>query len=308
MRVDIRRDLDTLDLRLKALLPEEYQETYEEVQPVSMGSAGLKFDSAGNVAWNEIWGSFCDLAMAGGPPHKGKLLEPGSRTAIEAHADRYADVVDEICRGVMMTTLLDAGRSPVSGWIRLECYTEAMAKWLLRAITMENVAVRRVAAMLDLPAAPSFRLEKEIKNVITVIAKTSHYWLEHMPRLQQRAIANLLAQLDEESPLIEPAPAHEHEHERAREHALSLKMADAIHQQLGLRASPHRYAGWLGIECPSTRLAIWIMRALVACNVLSRREDTVLFVPVNPATDPEGETVVSALVRIHGLAAAKQIA
>lgn len=324
MRADTRKALETLDLRLKALLPPEYQETYEKMQPTPMRSAPLKFDAAGNVAWNEIWGSFCDLAMAGGPPHKGQLLEPGSESEIESHADRYAEVVEEICRGVMMTTLLDAERSPVPGWIRVECYTETMAKWLLRAIAMENVAIRRTAALLDLPAAPHFRLEKEIKNVITVIAKTSHYWLEHMSRLQQRAIANLLTQLDEESPLVEPATAPDGQSAAAKPTlklaaakkaaaqtpaapTAATKIAEVIEQQCGLRASPHRYTGWLGVECPSPRAAIWMMRALVASNILARREASALFVPVNPSTDPNGETVASAVVHIHALAAVKNV-
>jgi hypothetical protein len=33
--------------------------------------------------------------------------------------------------------------------------------------------------VLLLPAGPAFQLEKEIKNVITVLAKTFHYWTEH---------------------------------------------------------------------------------------------------------------------------------
>jgi len=43
---------------------------------------------------------------------------------------------------------------------------------MLRAITMENVAVRLEGRALDLPAAPVFRIDKEIKNVVTVVAKT----------------------------------------------------------------------------------------------------------------------------------------
>ena len=81
-----------------------------------------------------------------------------------------------------MTTLLDTSVSPVPGWVLSSCLSEAMTGWLLRAIVMENVAARAEGMALDLPAAPHFRLEKEIKNVVTVIAKTSHYWLEHMPR------------------------------------------------------------------------------------------------------------------------------
>ena len=75
-----RRALEALDARLRTLLPEEYRDVYEDVQPISMGSAGLKYDADGQVAWDQMWGSFCDLAMAGGPPHKGTLLEPGHRS------------------------------------------------------------------------------------------------------------------------------------------------------------------------------------------------------------------------------------
>jgi sirohydrochlorin cobaltochelatase len=51
--------------------------------------------------------------------------------------------------------------------------------WLLRAIVVENVSVRRENNVLYLPAAPHFQLGGEIKNVITVVAKTHHYWTEH---------------------------------------------------------------------------------------------------------------------------------
>ena len=89
-------ELQVFEARLKTLLPEEYRECYEDVQPVSMGSAGLKFDSEGRVAWNEIWGSFCDLAMAGGPPHRGKLLEPATKAEIDADRAGYRNVINEL--------------------------------------------------------------------------------------------------------------------------------------------------------------------------------------------------------------------
>src|SRR5829696_8884708 len=97
-----RMALEELDARLQTILPEQYQDSYEEMAPVPMRSAGLKYGADGRVAWNEIWGSFCDLAMAGGPPHKGSLLEPGRGDDIGAQRDRYAEVAEEICRGVMM--------------------------------------------------------------------------------------------------------------------------------------------------------------------------------------------------------------
>jgi len=291
--------LEELDARLKTILPEEYQESYESMEPVPMRSAGLKYDGDGKVAWNEIWGSFCDLAMAGGPPHKGALLEAGRPGDISAEAARYGEVVEEICRGIMMTTYLEADPSPVPGWVRVTCLSDAMAAWLLRAVVMENVAARGEGLVLDLPAAPHFRLEKEIKNVITVIAKTSHYWLEHMPRAQQRGIASLLARLAKESPLVAPAAAGDAQEAGA--------LSDAIGRDTGLHTSSGRYAGWLAVECPSVKSAIWMMRALVAGNILSRREGTTLFVPVNHDADPGGGRVARAVARTHRLASARGV-
>jgi hypothetical protein len=233
-------DLSVIEQRLKLILPAEYQG--RDVEPASMGSAGLKFGEDGKVAWDEIWGSFCDLAMAGGPPHKGKLLEPG-----DTGGARYAEVVAEICRAVKLVTGLNASAGE-AGWVRVECYDEAMAGWLLRAITMENVAVRASEWWLDLPAGAEYRLEKEIKNVVTVIAKTCHYWTDHMWPRQHREIGELFAVMEKESPLVRPGSD-----------------------------------GWRGVECGDVRSAVWTMRALVACNVLARREGTVLLVPQGKA-------------------------
>jgi sirohydrochlorin cobaltochelatase len=54
---------------------------------------------------------------------------------------------------------------------------------MLRAIVVENVSVRREDNVLWFPAGPDFRLDKEIRNVITVAAKTNHYWQEHVAGL-----------------------------------------------------------------------------------------------------------------------------
>ena len=50
-----------------------------------------------------------------------------------------------------------------------------------------------------------------------------------------------------------------------------------------------------------------MMRALVASNVLSRREGTVLFVPVNAVTDPDGTIVAGAVERVHRCASARGV-
>lgn len=295
---DVQQTLEALDARIKTLLPEAYRDSYENVQPVSMGSAALKYDADGEVAWDQIWGSFCDLAMAGGPPHKGTLLEPGTEAAIDAQFDRYDEVAEEICRGIRMVTGLRAYPSSTPGWVCVTCLGDGMAEWLLRAIVMENVAARRRGAILELPAAPHFRLEKEIKNVITVVAKTCHYWLGHIPQTRQQAIAELFFAMSGESPLVEPDLSTEDDE-------LASTVAAMIERDTGLRRSSHRGAGWLGVECGSVRAAVWMMRALVARNVLSRREGNVLFVPISPTTDPGGKIVAGAVAHVYRCASAR---
>ena len=276
--VDEDKALETLDERLRTLLPEQYQDTYEQMQPVPMRSAGLKYAADGTVAWDEMWGSFCDLAIAGGPPHKGQLLGPGVEADINEEFDRYDEVGEEICRGIRMVTGLRAYISPAPGWVSVTCLSDAMAAWLMRAIVMENVAARRAGAILELPVAPQFRLEKEIKNVITVIAKTCHYWMGHIPPHQQQAIAELFATISQESPVVAPAfpdAGVDEDHRR-----LATSVAAAIQRDTGLARSPDASTDWVGIECPNVRAAVWMMRALVTTNVLSRREGHVLFLPL----------------------------
>ena len=50
-----------------------------------------------------------------------------------------------------------------------------------------------------------------------------------------------------------------------------------------------------------------MMRALVASNVLSRREGTVLFVPVNTAVDSDGTRITDTVVRVYGYACARGV-
>jgi hypothetical protein len=292
------RTLRTLEDRIRTLLPEEYQECYDDIEPVSMGSAGLKFGRDGKVAWDEIWGSFCDLAMAGGPPHKGTLLEPGSVAEIERQPGRQKEVVAEICRGIRMVTELAVNPSPNPGWVQVGCETESMAGWLVRAIVMENVSAWREESVLELPAGPHYRLEKEVKNVITVIAKTCHYFADHLRSGQQRAIGKLFHEMDAAWPLVQPAVAG-HGFDPGQHDALSTKIAEAIQQRTGLRRSGKAYNGWVGVKCPVVRDAIVMMRLLSTVNVLARREDTTLYVPVNPETDPAGEIVANAVTEVH---------
>ncbi len=279
--------------RLQTLLPGIYRGRMDEVKPVSMGSAPLAFDVDGNVEWDRMWGSFCDLAMAGGPPHKGKLLEPGTQESILAEPEKYARVCDEIIRGIALAARLQAVPSSSPGWILVRCKNHTMAEWMLRAITMENVSVRLEQGAILLPAGPAFRVEKEIKNVITVVAKTAHYWTGHLIRLQQLGIANLFYQLESEAPLLQPAWCGGMEYTDVREH-----IERALEDATGLRTTDHDYADWIGLDCGSVSSAITTMRRLMASNILSRREETAIFLPLNPVADPRGTRLARSVAEL----------
>lgn len=160
------------------ILPPRYRGG-KKVSAAPMGTAPMRYTATGQVAWNEMWATFCDLALAGGPPHRDTLLEPVPPDEIRANLPAYERVLAEIERGLRLVTGLPVVRSERLGWIGLRCEDEEMALWLLRAIIVENVCVRRERVTLFLPVGPDFRMEKEIKNVITVVAKTYHYWMEH---------------------------------------------------------------------------------------------------------------------------------
>lgn len=167
--------------QLAAQLPARYQDG-RAVSSAPMGSAPMRYDDQGKVTWDQMWTDFCDLALAGGPPHRGTLLEPASPEQVRADPASYKRVVAEIERGLSLVTGLSILPDASPGWVGVQCHDEEMALWLLRAIIVENVSVRCEGNVLFLPAGPHFQLEKEIKNVITVLAKTHHYWTEHARR------------------------------------------------------------------------------------------------------------------------------
>jgi sirohydrochlorin cobaltochelatase len=165
--------------RIASILPPRYRDPGLTVDSAPMGAAPLQRDAEGRVAWDEMWQGFCELGLAGGPPHRGTLLEAVAPDEALADSARYSEVRRELARGLRMVTGLPAVLDGSPGWIGLACADEEMAIWLMRAIVVENVMVRRERAVLYLPAGPKFTLEGEIKNVVTVVAKTYHYWTQH---------------------------------------------------------------------------------------------------------------------------------
>ncbi len=170
--------LRDLEARMGAMLPPRYRDPSLTLSRAPMGAADLEFDAEGRVAWDRMWQGFCELALAGGPPHRGTLLEPVTREEASAEPERSAAVVRELARGIRMVTGLDVVEGP-PGWIGVACESEEMAIWLMRAILVENVMARREGPTLYLPAGPRFTLGSEIRNVVTAVAKTHHYWTQH---------------------------------------------------------------------------------------------------------------------------------
>ncbi|MGC4192497.1 MAG: hypothetical protein QM589_15225 [Thermomicrobiales bacterium] len=166
------------DDRRRMLPPRYHREA--PVSSAPMGSAAsLVYGNDGKVAWDRIWTDFCDLALAGGPPHRSTMLEAPSPEAVATAPERMAWAMAETTRALTMVTRWEARPAGDPGWAELVCPDEAASAWLERAIVAENVRAMRDGAHLRLPVGPDFTLEQQIKNVITATAKAHHYWAEH---------------------------------------------------------------------------------------------------------------------------------
>jgi sirohydrochlorin cobaltochelatase len=151
-----------------------------------MAAAPIKYAADGSVDWGNMWDSFCILAREGGPPHRGTMLDAQEDADITSDGYRFA--VAEICRGILEVSGLSAAAAE-PGWIAVRCHSAGMARWLAESIEQENVQARAAATVLYIPAGDYFTLKGEIKNVITAVAKTTHYWREHLPPDAKRAFA-----------------------------------------------------------------------------------------------------------------------
>ncbi|WP_435017681.1 hypothetical protein TA3x_005300 [Tundrisphaera sp. TA3] len=289
---DVAAELARLDEKVNALLPPRYQHCYGSVSPVSMGSAGLVYGPDGRVAWDQIWTTFCDLALAGGPPHRGRLLEPVPEAEARSDPGRYRDAVGEIDRAIGLTSGFPVVDGDRPGWVGLPCRSAEEAAWLQFAVTAENVSARRRGRVLQLPAGPAFRAEKEIKNVVVALAKACHYWEGHLTESQQ-ALAG-----DEP---WEPASPDEAAADPAGYEASERQVRDAL-RRAGLPMPARRSIGWAGVEADGEEAAVWLLRAVLADGVLARREGRILHLPVAAAPDEaRAARIGAALAHAHRL-------
>jgi sirohydrochlorin cobaltochelatase len=151
-----------------------------------MAPAPMRYTPDGAVDWGNMWDSFCELAQTGGPPHRSTLLMPDEQS--DPANPAYQSVVAEVIRGIGLVSGLVAGPGP-TGWVVVHCDEPGMASWLAEAILAENVQARSDGVTLFVPVGQNYMLKAEIKNVITAVAKTTHYWGEHVPGEVRSALA-----------------------------------------------------------------------------------------------------------------------
>lgn len=147
------------------------------ISSAPMCSAPMVYNADGSVAWEQMWDSFCALATAGGPPHRAKMLEVPAQDDPTSAA--YQRVGDELIRGIQLVSGMAASHA-TPGWLAVKCKHAAHARWMSEQIAYENVQCYAEGDFIYLPVASTFALTGEIKNVITVVAKTSHYWEDHV--------------------------------------------------------------------------------------------------------------------------------
>lgn len=94
-------------------------------------------------------------------------------------SETYRAAQAEIIRGIYQVSGLQAAPDR-PGWIAVECPDEAMAAWIADTGTQENVYLRWEGSRFFVPCGEHFALKGEVKNVVTVVAKTTHYWADHL--------------------------------------------------------------------------------------------------------------------------------
>lgn len=137
----------------------------------------MRYNADGSVDWGNMWDSFCVLASAGGPPHRATLLTP--EAGADFNSEGYQFAQREIMRGIFLVSGLHA-RPARAGWIAVECPSEGMAAWVAEQGMQENVMLQQHGNMFWVPCGERWTMKGEIKNVITVVAKTTHYYADHL--------------------------------------------------------------------------------------------------------------------------------
>ncbi len=149
-----------------------------EPKNAPMASAPFVYNDKGEVMWNQMWDNFCVLAKEGGPPHRDTLLKGKGIDKTKIATPEYEYIIDQTMRGLSMVTHYTA-QFRENGCIEMWLKSPNQAKWFADIINSENVECKIKGRSIFLPLNYDFTLEKEIKNVVTVVAKAEHYWKNH---------------------------------------------------------------------------------------------------------------------------------
>jgi sirohydrochlorin cobaltochelatase len=147
----------------------------------SMSSAPFLYREDGRPDWGAMWSGFCELALFGGPPHRGE--DSALRASDAPLEESMVDAIDEIKRGIYETTGLLSSTAE-AGWLAVHCDSTKMAAWLSAVIILENVDARCEGETLLVPARADYALKDQVKSIITVVAKANHYWKAHVAQVQ----------------------------------------------------------------------------------------------------------------------------
>ena len=112
-------------------------------------------------------------------PAVGITVQDPDEDSIEATLDRWKEVSFQ---------LPDLERSVSERNLLTEFLRPAMIP-LAEAIEQENVQARWNGVLLLVPVGEYYSVKGEIKNVITAVAKTIHYWQEHLPQEVKSSLA-----------------------------------------------------------------------------------------------------------------------
>src|SRR5262245_54951375 len=143
----------------------------------AMSSAPFVWQEDGRPDWGRMWTTFCELALYGGPPQRGADSALHAPAGAATRSDD--EMLAEMRRGIWETTGLYA-ESGAPGWLAITCDSPTMAAWMCAAIILENVDARVEEDRLLVTAGPDYELKDQVKSVITVVAKTHHYWQAHI--------------------------------------------------------------------------------------------------------------------------------
>ena len=149
------------------------------VSSAPMSAAPFVYRDDGKPDWSAMWTGFCELALYGGPPHRGSDDPVEVSVEDEGEPMTVNDTIMEIRRGIWETTGLYSEPAPPH-WMAVSCKSKRMAAWMCAAIILENVDAKCEDEILYVPAASDFDLKNQVKSVITVVAKVNHYWQAHV--------------------------------------------------------------------------------------------------------------------------------